>query len=201
MFAVRHILFFDITSVSPCLSEEKDVLIDRLLLSSGLIKVSTYRWRTPYMNPSCLKEFPVILQVAEVNECISAYCGSIELHPSLSLAMILETESNAEIAYLKSYRLREEKSSYNWKNKPVNNFLDVPEDLTVDHKDLNPDLKTWGVTTILNPPKGGVVVENGDGTSILIELDTDGDSNTPVKFTTDKYTINVVIILLFQILN
>lgn len=180
-FKVNWLVRYKTTSITA-----KDIL------NSGLIVVDENTLRTPYMNLECLKDYPVEIATKKVK----AYDAGpykkegyeVSFTPHLSLALVLNVDIDDEIGYLKSYKCNIEElaqSDFCIFNNP---YLDIPEDLTIDYKDLKDDHETWGTTTITNTPKNGFSLDNGDGTSIWHELSDGGSSPTKHQYKTNLYS-------------
>ena len=159
--------------------------------NNSLIRVDDLIYRTPYMNLSCLKDYPVSFLTGIYNGCTaSSGCGKMKVTPYIKFAMELETEDSKSIAYLRSYKMRPIVPEYNWNNKPINSFLNIPENLEISYEDINEDTQSWGNTTVIDPPNNEIIVENVDGSVQIIQLDTDSDPSTPIKYTTRDFEID-----------
>lgn len=181
-------LYFEVIGGGSC--ENVPIDAQALSLAPGLIRVNSKIWRTPYMNLSCLKEYPVTIRTAISDDCQYNQCTELTIRPYLSLALILESTDGEEIAYLKSYKTSKSEHNYNWATKPENQFLDVPEDLVIDYDDINSSTQSWGNTTVVDPPSKGTVINNNSGGSTIVFLDTDNDPTTPIKYITDAFTVD-----------
>lgn len=159
-----------------------------------LIKVNNNLYRTPYMNLSCLKNYPIVIPVQKVWDC-AYYCNTeYNVTPYLQLAMILESNDGKEIGQIKSYKIRYDNPNYDWESRPENNFLEIPEDITINYHEIDENTETWGSTTVTDVPQNGVDIKNPDGSHSWFVLN-DGDPSTPDDiYITDQYTIDCGIV-------
>lgn len=161
----------------------------------GMIWVNQKTLRTPYMNPSCLYELdiPILSGVRSADfSQKSSYSFNI-VNEYVTLALLLDSEiDSSETGYIKSYEVIKNELEFEGKydDLPVNDYFDVPEDLTIDYKDIHSDLQTWGSTTILNVPENGIQFLDSLGMSTW-EVLNDGSQNTDYKtYITNHFTLN-----------
>lgn len=147
------------------------------------------------MNPSCLYELdiPILSGVKSADfSQKSSYSFNI-VNEYVTLALLLDSEiDSSETGYIKSYEVIKNELEFEGKydDLPVNDYFDVPEDLTIDYKDIHSDLQTWGSTTILNVPENGIQFLDSLGMSTW-EVLNDGSQNTDYKtYITNHFTLN-----------
>ncbi len=128
----------------------------------GLKYVNDRKLRTPYMNPSCLKNYPIFFSIenSDFGGDPNAYKFDIK-NVYIAIAMILNqsNSTNSEftcsnkIAYFQSYKVKLiADHNYNWQNHPSNPYLNVPEDLTINYNDIDANTRTWGITRVVGAP-------------------------------------------------